>query len=48
MPDGRTAYLLVESKTPHVWLVIFEDRTGGRLTEEFILGELNNPTVKED
>lgn len=48
MPDGHTAYLLVESKTPCVWIAILEDKTGVRLTQEFILECLNNPTVKED
>ena len=48
MPDGRTGYLLVQSMTPFTWVVIFEDKTGARLTEAFILECLNNPTVKED
>lgn len=47
MPDGRTAYLLVQSKTPFIWLAILEDKSGAQLTEEFILEQLNRP-MEED
>jgi hypothetical protein len=48
MPDGRTATLLSNGRTPFEWFVMFSDNTTDVLSEEFILNELNNPTRQED